>query len=509
MLLSSTFYVVGSDEEGVMVDRNRAVLNTSQRAFFTLLADAVFINPFSEKSREIAQSLIPKYIHSMHANIQLLKEFKEPLTHFINLLEQDGLNKITQFCDQDRSLVEYAFLVQVYLQSTELFDQLIDKQQYTDTESVEVPTGMAIIKQLCERGFSETESTYYLALMYQLRRAYYFIGHSLLGTSSSMIALRCALWNSVFTHDIRLYNRYLVNRMDDFSTLFLGETGTGKGVAAWAVGCSAFIPYEPKSRRFKSSFTSSFTAANLSEYPETLIESEMFGHCKGAFTGAIENHQGVFQRCSQGGTLFLDEVGDISVQVQVKLLRVLERREFTPVGCHVPQHFNGRIIAATHQSLDELRRQKQFRDDLYYRLCSQEICLPTLQQRFRESPEELKLLVTNLVQRMVGETSEELNHSVMAAFKLLPEDYRWPGNVRELEQAIRQILLKGQYSNSVHKVANKSDFYLMAEQVRQGEITAKKLLSCYCKYLYQQHDSYSEVAIITGLDYRTVKKYLN
>ena len=493
-----------------MEDSDRATLNSSQRAFFRLLADAVFINPFSEKSREIAQSLIPNYVHSMHANIQLLKEFKQPLCHFINQLEQKGLNKITQFCKQDRSLIEYAFLVQVYLQSTELFDQLIDKQQLAGSESVAMPTGIAIITQLCERGFSETESTYYLALQYQLRRAYYFIGHSLLGTSCSMISLRCALWNCVFTHDIRLYNRFLINRMDDFSTLLLGETGTGKGVAAWAVGCSAFIPFEPKSCSFKSSFTRSFTATNLSEYPETLIESEMFGHCKGAFTGAIENHQGVFQRSSQGGTLFLDEIGDISVPVQVKLLRVLEKRQFTPVGSHVPQHFNGRIIAATHQSLDELRRQKLFRDDLYYRLCSQEICLPTLQQRFRESPEELELLVTNLVQRMVGKASEELNHSVLAALaKRLPDDYRWPGNVRELEQAIRQILLNGQYRSPVHKVTNESDFQLMTDQVRHGEISAKQLLSCYCKHLHQQYGSYSKVAIITGLDYRTVKKYLN
>ncbi len=131
--------------------------------------------------------------------------------------------------------------------------------------------------------------------------------------------LRLHLWNNVFTHDIRWYEQYLWNRMEDFSTLLLGETGTGKGTAAAAIGRSGFIPYDEKKGCFTESFTRNFIAINLSQFAESLIESELFGHKKGAFTGAVEHHDGVFTRCTPYGSIFLDEVGDISVPIQVKL----------------------------------------------------------------------------------------------------------------------------------------------------------------------------------------------
>src|SRR5256885_4529537 len=143
--------------------------------------------------------------------------------------------------------------------------------------------------------------------------------------------------------------------MEEFSTLLLGETGTGKGTAAAAIGRSGFIPYDDKQHRFAESFTRSFVALNLSQHPETLIESELFGHRKGAFTGAVEAHEGIFARCSPHGAIFLDEIGDVSTPVQIKLLQVVEDRTFSPVGSHERQRFRGRVISATHKPLHELR----------------------------------------------------------------------------------------------------------------------------------------------------------
>ena len=116
--------------------------------------------------------------------------------------------------------------------------------------------------------------------------------------------------------------------------MLLGETGTGKGTAAAAIGRSGYIPFDERQGRFAESFMRGFIALNLSQFPETLIESELFGHRKGAFTGAVEAHQGVLARCSPYGAIFLDEIGDVPVPVQIKLLQVLQERTFCPVGSH-------------------------------------------------------------------------------------------------------------------------------------------------------------------------------
>ena len=176
-----------------------------------------------------------------------------------------------------------------------------------------VPFADEMIGELVRSGFTEEQAARYFALFFQLRRAFYFILRSLAGECESMRQLREALWNNVFTHDMRGYDAALWNRMEDFSTLLLGETGTGKGPGRGGdrpLGVHP-LPSRP-SARFAANFTETFIAINLSQFPETLIESELFGHRKGSFTGAIDHHQGVFERCSAHGALFLDEIGEVS-----------------------------------------------------------------------------------------------------------------------------------------------------------------------------------------------------
>src|SRR5207342_3171077 len=175
------------------------------------------------------------------------------------------------------------------------------------------------------------------------------IVHGLIGQSPCLKELCRHLWNNIFTHDIRWYDRYLWNRMEDFSTLLLGETGTGKGAAANAIGRSAYIPFDSRRGAFAESFAVGFIGVNLSQFSQTLIESQLFGHRKGAFTGAVEAHEGVFAQCSPHGAIFLDEIGDVSVPVQIKLLQVLQERSFCPVGSHETLRFRGRVIAATNR----------------------------------------------------------------------------------------------------------------------------------------------------------------
>jgi two-component system, NtrC family, response regulator HydG len=404
--------------------------------------------------------------------------------------------------------VRTGFLFETYHQFCRHFDQLILDQVKLGVASAPVKFADDMLGRLRKRGIGAEESVRYLAIFYQLRRAFHFIVRGLIGESPCMQEFRRHLWNSVFTQDVQLYDRYLWDRMEDFSTLLLGETGTGKGRAASAIGRSGFIPFDERSGRFTESFMRGFIALNLSQFPETLIESELFGHRKGAFTGAIEAHEGVLARCSPHGSIFLDEIGDVSVPVQIKLLQVLQERSFCPVGSHETLRFRGRVIAATNRPLETLRGGRLFREDFYYRLCSDVICVPPLRQRLREEPDELNQLLAHTITGIIGEPAPELVRTVAQTIRrTVGDDYAWPGNVRELEQAARRILLTNRYTPS--SLPNTQD---VREQLIAGiqteTLDADTLLAGYCAILYQKTGNYEAVARITKLDRRTVKKYL-
>jgi DNA-binding NtrC family response regulator len=465
------------------------------RDFFAALADVVFGNPFSARRGEQVLRLVPG------VPLDNLTAHREALAHVVaarlKAIAPSALGP------EDRRLVEPALLYVCYHRHVPALDAFIERQANA-AAPLPAPFGEEIIATLVQSGFDEARAARQLSFFFQLRRGFYFIHRSLAGACESMRRLREALWNNVFTHDMRAYEAALWARMEDFSTLLLGETGTGKGQAAAAIGRSEYIPYLTQQRRFAESFAQSFIAINLSQYPETLIESELFGHRKGAFTGAIEHHQGVFERCSAHGALFLDEIGEVSVPVQIKLLQVLQERSFVSLGGHDRKRFSGRVIAATNRAPASLRRDGRFRADFYYRLCSDVIEMPTLRQRIAESPGELEQLVRLLVTRIAGTEDARLTAVVLEA---LPRTYTWPGNVRELEQAVRRILLTGRYAGDLDAAAA-SDDEALAAGVRAGELTADELLGRYCALLYQRLGSYAEVAKRVRLDPRTTRKYI-
>ncbi|TMH52276.1 MAG: sigma-54-dependent Fis family transcriptional regulator [Betaproteobacteria bacterium] len=483
-----------------------AQLNASDRDFFAALADVVFGNPFTPQRDQLIVRLAPG------APLGDLTSDREALARIVGpRLEpwlREGAPALQKLNAEDRRLLEPGFLYVCYHRCVPQLDALIEKQAGQGGASLPVPFGDDAIADLVRSGFSEERAVRFFALFFQLRRAFYFIERSLAGQCESMRRLREALWNNVVTHDMRGYEAALWNRMEDFSTLLLGETGTGKGSAAAAIGRSEFIPYLPEQRRFAANFAETFITINLSQFPETLIESELFGHRKGAFTGAIEHHEGVFERCSAHGALFLDEIGEASIPVQIKLLQVLQERTFTALGGHEKKRFSGRVIAATNRPLGELRRGGRFRDDFFYRLCSDVIEVPTLRQRIAESLGELEQLVRLLVARVTGAEAPELVATVLEALQSgLPRGYAWPGNVRELEQAVRRILLTGRYTAEVSQAAPGEEEALL-DKLRTGELTAAELLAQYCALLYRRLGTYAEVAKRTGLDPRTSRKYV-
>ena len=206
----------------------------------------------------------------------------------------------------------------------------------------------------------------------------------------------------------------------DLTCLVYGESGTGKELVARALHAYGKRRYGP------------FVAINMAAVPRELIESELFGHEKGAFTGAAQRHAGRFEQAVDG-TLFLDEIGDMPLEAQTRLLRVLQDGEYTTVGGRTPLRADARIVAATHRDLRQMVRQGLFREDLFYRLNVVPIRLPRLRERADDIPE----LVGHFLARVQAEglPAKLLDAEAMDALK----SHRWPGNVRELENLIRRL----------------------------------------------------------------------
>ncbi len=349
------------------------------------------------------------------------------------------------------------------------------------------------------------ELPHLFACFFQIRRAFHEIFHFITGISRPAARFRAAVWQSIFTHDMSRYRRVLFDRMGDFTTLITGPSGTGKELAARAIGRSRYRAFDPRAGSFAGDRPGAeFCPVNLSALSPTLIESELFGHRRGSFTGAIADRAGWFESCPAAGTVFLDEIGELDRTIQVKLLRVLQTRTFQRIGDTKEMSFAGKIIAATNRDLGSLRRQGRFRDDLYYRLCSDQIAAPSLAERLRDTPAELGHLIRVLAQRLVGDEAEALTEEVEQFIERnLPRDYAWPGSVRELEQCVRNILIRKDYRAEPGAAAGE-----LGGEVMAGALTADELLRRYCALVYEQCGSYSETARRLGLDRRTVRSRL-
>jgi DNA-binding NtrC family response regulator len=208
------------------------------------------------------------------------------------------------------------------------------------------------------------------------------------------------------------------------TVLITGESGTGKELIAKAI-------HEASTRAGRP-----FVTVNSSNIPSELLESELFGHTRGAFTGAIAAKKGLFE-VADGGSIFLDEIGDIPPETQVRLLRVIQEREFTPLGDTTPRRVDVRIIAATNIDLKEAVRQGSFREDLYYRLAVVPIELPPLRDRL----EDILPLSQHFIQKYNEENAREVSEQMAPEVLAMLESYSWPGNVRELENTIERAVV--------------------------------------------------------------------
>ena len=262
----------------------------------------------------------------------------------------------------------------------------------------------ALVERACRERSLSTENALLRRTLHASTAA-----RQLLGTSAPMRQLRA-----------------LIERIADASSpvLITGETGTGKELVALAI-------HADSPRRDKP-----FIAVNCAALPEQLLESELFGHARGAFTGALQSRRGLFVE-ADGGTLFLDEIGDLPLALQGKLLRVLQSGEVRPVGSETSRHVDVRCVAATHKDLSELVEKNLFRQDLFFRLDVLRAPIPALRQR----TEDIPALVDHFLRKSLGGTSR----SALVGFEAEALDFlgtcSWPGNVRQLENLVERLVV--------------------------------------------------------------------
>ena len=284
----------------------------------------------------------------------------------------------------------------------------------------------------------------------------------------------------------------------DSTVLIRGESGTGKDLIARAI------------HLLSPRCSGPFVTINCGALPENLLESELFGHKKGSFTGAFKDKEGLFKVAS-GGTFFLDEVGNTSLAIQVKLLRVLEDKKITPVGGTQPIDVDVRLIAATNADLETDVNAGKFRADLFYRLNVIPIQIPAL----RERKEDIPLLVDYFIKRYCAKLNVPLKGITDDAMKLLL-DYNWPGNVRELENTIeRTILLNRTDSLEISDFPerlSKPDSAALVNDTPPSNPTLESIEKAYIHYVMTQTDGKkAEAARILGIDtstlYRKIERY--
>jgi Nif-specific regulatory protein len=259
------------------------------------------------------------------------------------------------------------------------------------------------------------------------------------------------------------------------TVLILGESGTGKELIA------RYIHYNGKRSEHP------LVSVNCSAFNDTLLESELFGHRKGAFTGAVENKTGLFE-LADGGTLFLDEVGDMSLDMQKKVLRVLEDGLVRPVGAKETLKTDVRIVAATNRNLKEMVQKGQFREDLYYRLNVLTIEVPSL----RERREDIPLLVDFFINRIADELKQPakpIPDSVMNMFL----EYDWPGNVRELQNELRRVMILDSEYN--HEQLQSAGIENSDDAVRMDDVEKRAIL----RALEQANGNKSKAAELLGI----------
>lgn len=508
------------------------LLTPSERAFAARIEAITLANPFSAERVELeAAALGDAYVPTgpvktfevgagPNPNTPLLAErIAATLAALRDRAAEPGAPSLDA---TDREAAGHLAMFALY---HAFMERLFALAEAADAGTVEVPWysefEAAAERELYVQGASlvaEVDPARLLALFFQMARAFLNVFAHYVGRTPAAARLRASMWESIFTHDLGRYRRALsrsASPLVDVPTLITGPSGTGKELVARAVGRSGYVVLDVGARgkaRFVLEPERWFLPVHLASLSPALIESELFGHRRGAFTGALEDRASFLEACAPYGAVFLDELGEIDGALQVKLLRVLQTREFRRLGGSAPHRFEGRLVSATNRDLAAELESGRFREDLYFRLNADRIETPALAELLAGDPAELEHLASFAARRVLPGVAAA-DDAERAAFTAelctwiedeLGLDHPWPGNFRELEQCARAFLVRGSYRPERRRPAGEGLEALLAG-VRAGDLTADALLTAYCRHVHAQIGTYEGTARRLGLDRRTIK----
>jgi transcriptional regulator with AAA-type ATPase domain len=500
-----------------------AFMNAEQRTFTQSIAKLAMCNHFgNERFGYVEEALGDDCIdtglrwswgpgHREDENQDLLTERSEAIAEALRAQLQAGEQPSA---DEAHSYVELIWWVLYHRCREELFAHILAQRETPDPVDCreryrEFRNNYDYFLGHAALGPLEMPPEHLFSLYFQLRRAFYYIFYYMIGGSRPAGELRATVWESIFTHDRHRYLRVLYDRMGNIPTFITGETGTGKELIARAITFSRYIPYNKRQGCFAESYTSAFHALNLSALTPTLIESELFGHRRGAYTGAIEDRSGYLEDCSRLGTVFLDEIGELAPEIQVKLLRVLQDRSFNRLGDTKSRQFRGKIIAATNRDMSAEMEAGRFREDLFYRLCADRIHVPSLREQLADAPSELENIVLFIARQETNddEAPRLTDQTVSYIRRELGPHYPWPGNFRELGQCVRNIMIRNSYRPTRRHSSGPHD--VLQRAIREGHLSVSELLRHYCSLVHAQTDNYQETARRLEVDHRTAKRHID
>jgi len=506
------------------------MLSSSDRRFLTVLSRLAYCNPFLPERLELERAALGReYVPEEYVawskdfsrqelerpNVRRLNQRAVKLADQMQVKLHDGVqaDKTTLGLYQD--LISY---VLYYRYTTQLDVENFLRgggplqKKVTNLWKEFVQQFHHYLRLPNHRLAVDEDPAHWFASLFQVRRAFLTIFDNILGESLPAVQLRAMVWQSVFTHDMRRYRRVLYPQMRELTTLITGPSGTGKELVARAISLSQYLPFDAAKKQFDGGLHNAFSPVNLSALSPTLIESELFGHCRGAFTGALADRQGWLESCPSHGAVFLDEIGELDPTLQVKLLRVVQDGSYSRIGEARQRQFAGKLVAATHRDLAKAMHEGQFREDLYYRLCSDQIRTPALRDQLDDRPEALRGILAFIAQSLVASESEVLTDEVETWIHAnIGTDYPWPGNIRELEQCVRNVLVRQKYEPQQQKetLPTLPEIAPWLREAERGTLTFAELLSRYCTAVYAKLGSYQQTAEVLGIDRRTVRSKID